>query len=123
MEYWWLSIITIPALALIFWIVYKLAAGRSAGPTGGASRAFFRKAILSAVILNFGVWGVGTVTLHGDAISGKSRNDKCYVGWKGQYTEVSKGTYIYSYIHTCVTISSFPLAIIFLAVADFKKRS
>ena len=58
-------------------------------------------------VINFGVWGVINSVIHGDAINGKIENGKYYVAMKGRYTEVSRGVYLYSYIHTCTNFVLF----------------
>jgi hypothetical protein len=63
-------------------------------------------------VLNFGVWGVVTSLIQGDAINGKIEHDKYYVAMKGRYTEVSRGIYLYSYIHTCTNFVLFPATIL-----------
>jgi nitrate reductase NapE component len=121
-EYWWLSIVTIPILALLLWLFYKSTKGKSARITTNEKKSGQLKAMLFLVVLNFGIWGVGTVALHGDAINGKSGNNKYYLGWKGKYTEVTRGIYLYSWIHTCLTIASFPAVILLFTISDIRER-
>jgi len=63
-------------------------------------------------VLNFGVWGVLNSVIHGDAINGKVEHGKCYVAMKGRYTEVSRGVYLYGYVHTCTNFVLFPATIL-----------
>ena len=121
-EYWWLSIMTISVFTFIYWIFHKLATGKPIRLTAEAKRLTFIKVMLFVVILNFGVWGVGTVALHGDAVNGKNESNKYFLSWKGHYTQVSRGTYIYSWIHTCITIVSFPALIVLFAIADIREK-
>lgn len=62
-------------------------------------------------VLNFGVWGVITSAIHGDAINGRTAHGKYYVAMKGRYTEVSRRVYLYSYIHTCTNFVLFSATI------------
>ncbi|GAK57748.1 hypothetical protein U27_04715 [Candidatus Vecturithrix granuli] len=94
-EYWWLSIITIPMLAFILWVIHQKAIGKLMNVGFGGNRSSrVKRIVLVMTILNFGVWGVGTVALRGEALSGKKEQDTYFVKWKGRYTEVSRGTYI-----------------------------
>ena len=115
--------ITIPVLACILWIIHQKVMGKSLHV--GLDRNWTNRVkgiVLFITVLNFGVWGVGTVVLGGDAISGKQDQDTYFVKWKGRYTEVSRGIYLYSYIHTCLTIVSIPLAIILLSLVDIQQN-
>lgn len=78
--------------------------------------------MLLAIILNFGVWGAGTLALHGDAINGKVENNRYFLNWKGQYTEVTRERYLYSLIHTWVTIGTFPAVIVLLGIESFIRK-
>lgn len=121
-EYWWLSIMTIPLLAFVCWLFRRLATSKPVRIIAEVNRLTFLKVVLLAVILNFGVWGVGTVALHGDALNGKVENNRYFLQWKGQYTEVTRGTYLYSWMHTYVTIATVPLIIALLGIADIRRR-
>ena len=68
--------------------------------------------LLVVTVLNFGVWGVVNSVIRGDAVNGKIEHDKYYVAMKGKYTEVSRGVYLYSYIHTCTNFVLFPATIL-----------
>jgi len=63
-------------------------------------------------VLNFGVWGVVNSVIHGDAINGKVEHGKYYVAMKGRYTEVSRGVYWYSFVHTSTNFVLFPATIL-----------
>ena len=63
-------------------------------------------------VLNFGAWGIVNSVIHGDAVNGKIESGKYYVAMKGRYTEVSRGVYLYSYIHTCTNFVLFPATIL-----------
>jgi hypothetical protein len=63
-------------------------------------------------VLNFGVWGILTSVIQGDAINGKIEHGKYYVAMKGRYTQVSRGVYLYSYVHTCTNFVLFPALIL-----------
>jgi len=63
-------------------------------------------------VLNFGVWGVLNSVIRGDAINGKIEHGKYYVAMKSRYTEVSRGVYLYSYVHTCTNFVLFPVTIL-----------
>jgi len=70
-EYWWLSIITIPVFSFILWLIVKKALGEPIQVGFDGNRSNLVKGIvLCIILLNFGVWGVGTVALGGDAFSG-----------------------------------------------------
>jgi len=62
--------------------------------------------------LNFGVWGIVNSVIHGDAINGKIELGKYYVAMKGRHTEVSRGVYLYSFVHTCTNFVLFPATIL-----------
>lgn len=121
--YWWLSLITIPMLAFILWLIHQKAIGKplKVGFDGNRSNVV-KRIVFVITMLNFGVWGVGTVALPGEARSGKREQDTYFVKWNGRYTEVSRGTYLSSYLHTCLTIGSLPLAILLLSLADIQKN-
>jgi len=70
------------------------------------------KILFVVTVLNFGVWGVLNSVIHGDAVNGKIENEKYYVAMKGRYTEVSRGVYLYSYVHTCTNFVLFPATIL-----------
>jgi hypothetical protein len=63
-------------------------------------------------VLNFGVWGVINSMIRGDAVNGKVEHGKYYLAMKGRYTEVSRGVYLYSYVHTCTNFVLFPATIL-----------
>ncbi len=121
-EYWWLSVFTISVLAFAFWVFHNLATDNVIKLKAVVKRTTFFRVTLLLVVLNFGVWGVGTVALHGDAVSGKSEKNRYFLNWKGHYTEVSRGIYIYSLIHTWITIVSFPTVIVLLAITDIRRN-
>lgn len=75
-------------------------------------------------VINFGVWGVINSFIHGDAINGKTEGGKYYVAIKGRYTEVLRGVYLYSYVHTCTNFVLFPATILLgiLGVCRLAKR-
>lgn len=70
------------------------------------------KILFVITVLNFGVWGVITSVIHGDAINGKIANGDYYVAMKGRYSEVSRNVYLYSYVHTCSQFVLFPAVIL-----------
>jgi hypothetical protein len=74
---------------------------------GKATRILF-----VVTVLNFGVWGVVNSAIHGDAINGKIEHGKYYVAMKGRYTEVSRGVYLYSFVHTCSNFVLFSATIL-----------
>lgn len=119
-QYWWLSCITIPLLALGMY-VFRMKRNRrlTMGTEGHDS---WVNAALFIVILNFGVWGIGTIALHGDAMNGKHENDRYYLARKGHYTEVTPAQYRYSLTHTYLTLASFPVIIGLLGIRDFRRR-
>ncbi len=124
-KYWWISIVTIPLPAVILWIIHRTASRKAAAsetPDSPGKPAIGLKGFLFLVILNFGVWAMGTVGLHGEALSGKKENGKYFVGYRRVYTEVSKEIYTYSYIHTWITILSFPALILILGIADIRGK-
>jgi len=74
---------------------------------GKATRILF-----VVTVLNFGVWGIVNSVIHGDAINGKIELGKYYVAMKGRYTEVPRGVYLYSFVHTCTNFVLFPATIL-----------
>jgi len=50
--------------------------------------------------------------IRGDAINGKIEHGRYYVAAKGRLTEVSRGVYLYSYVHTCSNFLLFPMTIL-----------
>ncbi len=84
---WWLSIITIPALSFVLWIIHNKFHTISISLLGKSKRLTILKVVLFIVILNFGVWGIGTIALHGEAVSGKKENNRYFLKWKMKYTQ------------------------------------
>ncbi|MEW6531301.1 MAG: hypothetical protein AB1473_10715 [Thermodesulfobacteriota bacterium] len=72
----------------------------------------FTRILFVVTVLNFGVWGIINSVIHGDAINGKMEHGIYYVAAKGRYAEVSRGVYLYSYIHTCTNFLLFPSTIL-----------
>jgi hypothetical protein len=72
--------------------------------------------------LNLGVWGVVNSAIRGDAINGKIEHGKCYVAMKGRYTEVSRGVYWYSFVHTCSNFVLFS-ALILSGLLDMRTNA
>lgn len=70
------------------------------------------RTLFVVTIINFGVWGVVNSVIHGDAVNGKINHGKYYVAMKGRYTEVTRGVYLYSYVHTCTNFVLFPATIL-----------
>ncbi|MES2442088.1 MAG: hypothetical protein V4574_04600 [Pseudomonadota bacterium] len=65
----------------------------------------------------FGTYFASYLLLHGDAFGGKIVGGHYFVGGKGQFTEVSRGTYIFSLWHGRVMIASYAaLAVVGVAV-------
>lgn len=69
-------------------------------------------------IANFAVFWLVSMKLGGDALSGKAEDGRYYLMAKGKQTEVSRGVYVYSMIHTVSVIAGFPLAFagVFLSI-------
>lgn len=68
----------------------------------GWFRVFFLSTIINGVLFTAIHRGV----LGGDALNGYIRNGQHYVCYAGDCYRVSKITFIYSYIHTWVTVCS-----------------
>ena len=84
---------------------------------GKATRILFM-----VTVINFGVWGVVNSSIHGDAINGKIEHGRYYVAMKGRYTEVSRGVYWYSFVHTCSNFVLFS-ALIFSGLLDMRTNA
>jgi hypothetical protein len=63
-------------------------------------------------IFNFLAFHSISLAIHGDAEKGKVVNGRYYVNYKGEFTEVSKGTFQYSYYHGLLNKITFGLAIV-----------
>ncbi|MEJ2717434.1 MAG: hypothetical protein P8182_09895 [Deltaproteobacteria bacterium] len=70
------------------------------------------KILFAITVINFGIWGIVTSVIHGDAINGKIVNGTYYVAMKGHYTKVSRNVYLYSYLHTCSQFVLFPALVL-----------
>ncbi len=74
-----------------------------------------RKGILVAWALNFIAYWIIGFSLGGDALNGHSSNGKYFLTMHGADTEVSYAVYVYSLIHSLITITS-PLWIVAIRV-------
>jgi hypothetical protein len=72
--------------------------------------------LFAIAITNFLAFQSITLAIHGDAENGKVVNDRYYVQYKGDYTEVSQGTFHYSYYHGVVNKITFGLGVIGLVI-------
>ncbi len=65
------------------------------------------KILLAVTAVNFGVFGFLFFSIGGSAVGGRTENGRCYLRNKSEYTEVSRGTFLYSYCHTLLTAALF----------------
>jgi hypothetical protein len=66
--------------------------------------------LLALCVGNFVVGGVAWMCLRGSALNGKVEEERYYVGRKGEMTEVSEGTYTFSYWQGMSEMLTLPLA-------------
>jgi hypothetical protein len=74
-----------------------------------------RKWILIAWALNFAAYWIIGFSIGGDAMNGQVSNGKYFLTMHGVDTEVSYAVYMYSFIHSMITITS-PLWIVAIRV-------
>jgi hypothetical protein len=63
-------------------------------------------------LINFGLFVVIAALIGGDAINGKIEGGHYYVVTHGEYAEVPRIVFIYSYIHALSLLITFPAAAI-----------
>lgn len=80
-------------------------------------------AIFLAGWLNFLFFWIAAVTLGGDAVNGKVEGGHYYLDSHGHLTEVSRGVFMYSRIHTYSIFITHPLAILAAVVGYQIKES
>ena len=66
-------------------------------------------ALVFIAVLNFAVDSYVAATIGGSAINGKVEHGHYYVGSHGNFTEVSRAVWTYSYIHGFSQWITFPL--------------
>jgi hypothetical protein len=66
-------------------------------------------AIAILFFANFAACGAIAVSIGGDALNGKVEGDRYFLRLHSRYTEVSRGVYIYSYLHIIGVLLTFPL--------------
>lgn len=87
--------------------------------------------LFAIAIVTFFVSQSICLSIHGDAVSGKIVDGNYYVGYRGDYTHVSPGTYQFSYYYTIATDIMFAIGIVgillmlpsLLPVNSFIKRT
>ena len=67
---------------------------------------------------NFAAFLIAAVVLGGVAVSGKVEDGRYYLSNHGRLTEVSRGTYFYSRVHTHSVWVTHPIAILAAIVAS-----
>src|SRR5688500_10756124 len=72
----------------------------------------FGALLFAIAILNFLVYQSICLAIHGSAANGKIVDGGYYVNYKGEYTEVSRDTYQYSYYHDIANNFTFGLGIL-----------
>jgi hypothetical protein len=72
----------------------------------------FALALFCAGLLNFALFVAGSLWLGGDAVNGKIEQSQFYVGGKGEYTAVSQGIWVLSYVHVVSVWVTFPVGMI-----------
>ena len=61
---------------------------------------------------NFLAFWFVSVSIGGDALSGKVEGGRYYVSSRGKFTEVSRGVWTYSRVHTISVLITHPLGIL-----------
>lgn len=77
--------------------------------SGITMRPWFRSFLLFVIINGAIFTAVHRGVIGGDALHGFSRNGRYYVCYAGDCNAVSRSTFIYSYVHTVITVTSVPL--------------
>jgi hypothetical protein len=70
------------------------------------------KAVSLSWIVNFAIYIAIAAWLGGDAINGYSEDERYFVAWHGQATEVSRAAFEYSRWHTYVLLAHFVAAFV-----------
>ena len=69
-------------------------------------------AFFVVALVNFFVFALMASHLGGDALSGKVEAGQYFLGYKGDYTAVSKQVFQYSKVHELSVVVTLPLAIL-----------
>jgi hypothetical protein len=75
-------------------------------------------AFANFVLLALGAWWLG-----GDAVNGKVANGRYFLGLAGDLTEVSRGVWIYSYVHVISNFVTAGLAVVALTIEAVRDLS
>lgn len=82
--------------------------------------------LIGIATLNFIAFFIVAICVGGDAINGKTEGGHYFVADHGKLTEVSRALWIYSRIHACSVMVTYPVAIVFgggmLAYARMKEK-
>ena len=65
-------------------------------------RGLFRVCVVAGI--NFALFAVIALASGGDALNGKEEAGRYFLASHGHYTEVTKGFFYFSYLHTTVTM-------------------
>ena len=76
--------------------------------------------VVGIAIVNFVLFVLIAVWLGGDAINGTVRDGHYFLASHGHFTEVNRGVFAYSKIHTLSLLVTHPAGIIVLIIARFR---
>jgi len=71
-------------------------------------------------VVNFALLALGAVILGGDAFNGHTEGGHYFLGSAGKLVEVSRGVWMYSYVHVISNFVTFGLAVIAVTVKGFR---
>lgn len=71
-------------------------------------------------VANFALLAFGAFCLHGDAFSGHAEGGRYFLGSAGQFVEVSRAVWTYSYVHVISNFVTGGLAVAAVTLVGFR---